>query len=70
MGLRAITGRLLPRRARGPSPAGAPARPEEAGDGEGQRVIKRLAHYGKTGSGSGRELPPNPGERQRKLELA
>lgn len=62
MGLRAIAGRQLPRGARGPSPAGAPgpARPEAAGDGEGRRVIKRLAHYGQTGSGSGRELPPNP----------
>lgn len=54
----------------GPSPAGAPARPEAAGDAEGQRVIKRLAHSCKTGSGSGRELPPNPRAGRRKLELA
>lgn len=52
------------------APRTPPARPEAAGDGEGRRVIKRLAHYGRTGSGSGRELPPNPGETRRKLELA
>lgn len=59
------------REAKGPEPRVCPdPGPRRAGHGEGQRVVKRIAHSGGTDSRSGRELPPNPGERRRKLELA
>lgn len=47
----------------GSSPACVPDQPRRAGHGGGQRGKKRLAHSGKTGSGSRRELPPQPGRK-------
>ena len=59
------------RKAKGPEPRVCPhPGPRQAGHGEVQRVVNRIAHSGGTDSRSRRELPPNPGERRRKLELA